>query len=171
MQDVVRHGTATRANAVGRSDIAGKTGTTNDNKDAWFVGFNPELVAAVYIGYDKPRSMGRAGYGGTIAVPVWVDYMRFALNGVAVKGMASPDGVVSRGGEYYLREQQTTNPELPLDNRSSRPVRSEEVDSSTRGGAEAGPAEQGGGDAAPAAPATPAAPANSGGGGSLDSLF
>ena len=52
MRDVVRYGTATRANALGRSDVAGKTGTTNDNKDAWFVGFNPDVVTAVYIGYD-----------------------------------------------------------------------------------------------------------------------
>ncbi|MDO5639278.1 MAG: penicillin-binding protein 1A [Neisseria sp.] len=176
MQDVARIGTASRTNALGRSDVAGKTGTTNDNKDAWFVGFNPELVAAVYIGYDKPRSMGRAGYGGTIAVPVWVDYMRFALNGVAVKGMASPDGVVSRSGEYYLREQQTTNPELPLDNRSSRPVRSDEMDASVGSGNSRGeqPTGQQGSDYVPVTPTTPAAPANSGGGGNdghLDSLF
>lgn len=122
MQDVVRFGTATRAKALGRSDVAGKTGTTNDNKDAWFVGFNPEVVTAVYIGFDKPRSMGRAGYGGTIALPVWVDYMRYALNGKVSKQLQAPDGMVNRGGEYYLKEQQTTNPNLSLDNRSSRPV-------------------------------------------------
>ncbi|WP_434803016.1 penicillin-binding protein 1A [Neisseria montereyensis] len=131
MQDVVRMGTATRARALGRSDIAGKTGTTNDNKDAWFVGFNPDIVTAVYIGYDKPRSMGRAGYGGTIALPVWVEYMRFALKGIPVKGMKAPEGMVSRNGHYFLKEQQTTNPDLPLDNRSSRPVRNEEQDTNT----------------------------------------
>ncbi|KAB0308195.1 peptidase, partial [Klebsiella pneumoniae] len=59
MQDVVRVGTARGAAALGRTDIAGKTGTTNDNKDAWFVGFNPDVVTAVYIGFDKPKSMGR----------------------------------------------------------------------------------------------------------------
>ncbi|WP_370686923.1 penicillin-binding protein 1A [Neisseria sp. Dent CA1/247] len=128
MQDVVRAGTATRARALGRSDIAGKTGTTNDNKDAWFVGFNPDIVTAVYIGYDKPRSMGRAGYGGTIALPVWVEYMRFALKGVPVKGMKAPEGLVTKGNDYFLKEQQTTNADLPLDNRSSRPVRNEERD-------------------------------------------
>lgn len=128
MQDVVRSGTATGARALGRSDIAGKTGTTNDNKDAWFVGFNPDIVTAVYIGYDKPRSMGRAGYGGTIALPVWVEYMRFALKGVPVKGVKAPEGMVTRGNDYFLKEQQTTNSDLPLDNRSSRPVRNEERD-------------------------------------------
>ncbi len=128
MQDVVRSGTATGARALGRSDIAGKTGTTNDNKDAWFVGFNPDVVTAVYIGYDKPRSMDNAGYGGRIALPVWVEYMRFALKGVPSTGMKAPEGLVTRGNDYFLKERQTTNPDLALDNRSSRPVRSEERD-------------------------------------------
>lgn len=128
MQDVVRKGTATGANAVGRSDIAGKTGTTNDNKDAWFVGFNPEVVTAVYIGFDKPLSMGRAGYGGTIALPVWVQYMRYSLKGTPVKGMPTPKEIVQRGGEYFLKEQQTTSSNLALDNRASRPINSNESD-------------------------------------------
>lgn len=122
MQDVIRRGTATRANALGRSDIAGKTGTTNDNKDAWFVGFNPQLVTAVYMGFDKPATMGRAGYGGTIALPVWINYMRYALKGMPSKGMEVPSGMVNRGGEYFLKEQQSTNPKLSLDNRASGPV-------------------------------------------------
>lgn len=122
MRDVVRAGTATRANALGRSDIAGKTGTTNDNKDAWFVGFNPNLVSAVYIGFDKPRSMGRAAFGGAIALPVWVDYMRHALKGKPNVTMPVPGGMVQSGGEYFLREFPTTNPNLPLDNRADGPV-------------------------------------------------
>lgn len=116
MQDVVRVGTARGAATLGRSDIAGKTGTTNDNKDAWFVGFNPDVVTAVYIGFDKPKSMGRAGYGGTIAVPVWVDYMRFALKGGQGKGMKVPEGVVSSNGEYYMKERMVTDPGLVVDN-------------------------------------------------------
>ena len=116
MQDVVRVGTARGAAALGRSDIAGKTGTTNDNKDAWFVGFNPDVVTAVYIGFDKPKSMGRAGYGGTIAVPVWVDYMRFALKGGQGKGMKVPEGVVSSNGEYYMKERMVTDPGVVVDN-------------------------------------------------------
>lgn len=121
MQDVVRVGTARGAAALGRSDIAGKTGTTNDNKDAWFVGFNPSVVTAVYIGFDKPRSMGRAGYGGTIAVPVWVEYMRFALKGTSVKPMKAPEGVVANDGEVYMRERMTTSSDLALDNSGVAP--------------------------------------------------
>lgn len=119
MQDVVNHGTAVGARALGRADIAGKTGTTNDSKDAWFVGYNPDLVSAVYIGFDRPRSMGRAAYGGTIALPVWLDYMRYALKDKPVVRVPVPTGVVQRDGEYFLKEYQTTNPDLPLDNSSA----------------------------------------------------
>ena len=121
MQDVVRRGTGARANALGRRDIAGKTGTTNENKDAWFAGFNPDLVGVVYIGFDKPRSMGRAGFGGTIALPVWVEYMRYALQGVPQKGMPMPAKIVRKGGEYFLQEQQSTSPRLAIDNRGATP--------------------------------------------------
>ena len=127
MQDVVRVGTARGAAALGRSDIAGKTGTTNDNKDAWFVGCNPDVVTAVYIGFDKPKSMGRAGYGGTIAVPVWVDYMRFALKGRQGKGMKVPEGVVSSNGEYYMKERMVTDPGLILDNSGIAPQPSRRI--------------------------------------------
>lgn len=120
MQDVVKYGTARGALALGRNDIAGKTGTTNDNKDAWFVGFNPDIVTAVYIGFDKPRSMGRAGYGGTIALPVWVEYMRYALKGKPATGMKVPAGMVLRNGEYFYKERQSTDPALRIDNSSSR---------------------------------------------------
>ena len=122
MQDVVKYGTARGALSLGRSDIAGKTGTTNDNKDAWFVGFNPDIVTAVFIGFDKPRSMGRAGYGGTIALPVWVEYMRHALKGKESNGMKVPTGLVLRGGEYFYKERQTTDPSIRIDNTSSRPA-------------------------------------------------
>ena len=124
MQDVVKVGTATGANAVGRSDIAGKTGTTNDSKDAWFVGFNPDVVTAVYVGYDQPRSLGKSAFGGAIAVPVWARYMKFALKGVPSKGMEVPTGIVKRGSEYFLKEQQVTNPKLSIDNRASGPINS-----------------------------------------------
>ncbi len=121
MQDVVRRGTGARANALGRRDIAGKTGTTNENKDAWFAGFNPDLVGVVYIGFDRPRSMGRAGFGGTIALPVWVEYMRYALKGVPQKEMPMPAKIVRNGGEYFLQEQQSTSARLAIDNRGAAP--------------------------------------------------
>lgn len=119
MQDVVSKGTAFGAHALGRSDIAGKTGTTNDSKDAWFVGYNPNLVSAVYIGFDKPRSMGRSAYGGTIALPVWLDYMRYALKGKPNVKVPVPAGIIQNNGEYFLKEFPTTNPNLPLDNRAA----------------------------------------------------
>lgn len=159
MKSVVQQGTATRARATGRSDIAGKTGTTNDNKDAWFVGFNPNLVTAVYIGFDKPRSMGRSAFGGTIALPVWVDYMRHALKGQPNVTMPVPPGMISQGGSYFLKEFPTTNPNLALDNRS---------DGSVDGGGNDGAMEDGGVPVPPRQSAPP--PANSGVG-DLDDLF
>ncbi|MGA0531396.1 penicillin-binding protein 1A [Hansschlegelia sp. KR7-227] len=78
MEGVVLRGTATGVKAVGRP-IAGKTGTTNDYKDAWFVGFSPDLVVGVYLGYDKPRSMGDGETGGAVAAPVFTDFMKVAL--------------------------------------------------------------------------------------------
>ncbi len=121
MQDVVKYGTARGASALGRSDVAGKTGTTNDNKDAWFVGFTPDVVTAVFIGFDKPRSMGRAGYGGTIALPVWVEYMRHALKGKGSSKMKVPPGLVNRGGEFFIKGHETTDPSLAIE-RPSRPA-------------------------------------------------
>lgn len=120
MRDVVQHGTATRANVLGRSDLAGKTGTTNDWKDAWFVGFSPKIVTAVYVGYDTPASMGRRGFGGTLALPIWIDYMRFALNNSAPSQFAVPAGIVQKDGEVYLREQQTTG-NIAIDNSTNDP--------------------------------------------------
>lgn len=172
MQDVVRVGTARGAAALGRSDIAGKTGTSNDNKDAWFVGFNPSVVTAVYIGFDKPRSMGRAGYGGTIAVPVWVEYMRFALKGTSVKPMKAPEGVVANDGEVYMRERMTTSSDLALDNsgvapRPAQPAR-REVPNENRRRAESNTAP-----AREELDETPVLPSNSGNNNKqqLDSLF
>ncbi|QMT32328.1 penicillin-binding protein 1A [Alysiella filiformis] len=110
LQDVIRSGTATRANALGRRDLAGKTGTTNDAKDVWFVGYNPKIVTAVYMGYDTPRSMGRV-FGGTLALPIWMDYMRFALKGMPDKGFPAPKGNV----------QQNIKPQITVDNSTDNP--------------------------------------------------
>ena len=112
--------------------------------------------------------MVRAGYGGTIALPVWVDDLRYALNGVASKGLSAPAGVVSRDGEYYLKEQQSTNPALPLDNRSSRPLNSNEQDGATAAQNPTGSADNTGAGDEPAAPAAPSGGSQKG---QLDSLF
>lgn len=81
LRDVVQRGTATRARALGRSDIGGKTGTTNEAKDAWFAGFHPTNATVVWMGFDQPAPMGRREFGGVAALPVWIDFMRPQLKG------------------------------------------------------------------------------------------
>ena len=95
MRDVVRAGTATKAMALGRSDLAGKTGTTNDSFDAWFAGYNASIVGIAWVGYDQPRSLGERETGGGVALPIWVNYMKTALKGVPEKPLNPPKGVVS----------------------------------------------------------------------------
>ncbi len=95
MSDVIRRGTGRRALALGREDIAGKTGTTNDAKDAWFNGFSPNLVASVWVGFDQERSLGESEEGGKTALPIWVDFMREALRGVPQKARPRPEGLVT----------------------------------------------------------------------------
>ncbi|MCX7669528.1 MAG: penicillin-binding transpeptidase domain-containing protein, partial [Anaerolineae bacterium] len=95
MRDVVRSGTATKALALGRSDLAGKTGTTNDSFDAWFAGYNHALVGVAWVGYDQPRSLGDRETGGGVALPIWISYMRVALRGVPELPLKPPPGVVS----------------------------------------------------------------------------
>jgi penicillin-binding protein 1A len=79
---------------LGRTDLAGKTGTTNDHRDTWFAGYNPDRVAVAWMGYDQPRPLGRGETGGQTALPIWMSYMSVALQGVPVKGYAVPEGVV-----------------------------------------------------------------------------
>lgn len=95
LQDVVRRGTATRARELNRTDLAGKTGTTNDQKDAWFSGFNPDIVATVWVGFDQPQSLGRSEYGSTAALPIWIDYMRVVLKDRPATSPRIPDGIVT----------------------------------------------------------------------------
>ncbi len=95
LRDVVQHGTATRARALNRTDIAGKTGTTNDQKDAWFNGFNHHLVATAWIGFDDVSPLGRGEVGGRAALPAWIDYMRVALNGIEEKVPDMPPGMIT----------------------------------------------------------------------------
>ncbi|MBC7756835.1 MAG: penicillin-binding protein 1A [Bdellovibrio sp.] len=94
MQDVVTKGTAIKAKSLGRQDLAGKTGTTNDQHDAWFAGFNPKQVAITWIGYDQPRSLGKDETGGKAALPIWIRYMSTALRGVPDVAYSVPDGVI-----------------------------------------------------------------------------
>jgi penicillin-binding protein 1A len=105
LQEVTRSGTAAKAQAaLKRPDIYGKTGTTNESLDAWFAGFHPSLVSVVWIGYDNPRKLGDRETGGGLALPVWIDYMTYALKGVPVTEPSPPEGLVNIGGEWYYEE-------------------------------------------------------------------
>ena len=95
MHDVVRRGTATRALALKRSDLAGKTGTTNDFVDAWFCGYQPALVGVAWIGFDQPKKLGNGETGGSAALPIWLGYMEKALKNVPESHMPTPEGLIS----------------------------------------------------------------------------
>ena len=91
MEGVVKRGTATVVMQVGKP-IAGKTGTTNEEKDAWFVGFSPDLVVGVFLGYDKPRPMGKGMTGGVLAAPIFTEFMKVALKDAPPKEFQVPPG-------------------------------------------------------------------------------
>jgi len=95
MLDVVRRGTGRGALKLGRSDLAGKTGTTNDQRDAWFSGFNSEVVATAWVGFDRAQPLGSRETGGHAALPMWVDYMRVALKDIPEKPLKLPEGMVT----------------------------------------------------------------------------
>ncbi len=127
MQDVVRYGTGARANALGRHDLAGKTGTTNDNVDAWFAGYQPTLVSVAWIGFDQPKKLGKHETGARAALPIWMGYMGEALKGAPEMGADPPEGVVTvkidpatgmqspeiGQPEYFYRENMPPPPDTP----------------------------------------------------------
>jgi penicillin-binding protein 1A len=94
MRDVVQRGTGTAAKVLGREDVAGKTGSTNDFRDAWFSGLGGNLVTTVWVGRDDFRSLGYREYGGKAALPIWIEYMRVALKDVPIAANDPPDGMV-----------------------------------------------------------------------------
>lgn len=95
LQDVVLRGTGRRALALGRKDLAGKTGTTNDQRDAWFNGYNPDLVATVWVGFDQLKPLGGRETASRAALPIWVDYMKVALSGKPERQLVRPDGLIT----------------------------------------------------------------------------
>jgi penicillin-binding protein 1A len=95
MQDVTRSGTAARAARLGRADLAGKTGTTNEFVDAWFAGYQPALVAVSWVGFDQPKTLGRNQTGGVVALPIWLGYMERVLGDIPEISRTMPDGVVT----------------------------------------------------------------------------
>ncbi len=104
LQEVVRTGTAARAGSLKRTDLGGKTGTTNDAIDTWFAGYQPTIAAVVWMGYDNPRKLGDTATGGVLSLPIWINFMETALKGVPNAEMAVPEGVVNLGGEWYYEE-------------------------------------------------------------------
>ncbi len=94
MRDVVQRGTGTAAKVLGRADLGGKTGSTNDHRDAWFSGFGGPYVTTVWVGRDDFRSLGYREYGGKAALPIWIDYMRVALKDVPLAENEPPAGMV-----------------------------------------------------------------------------
>ena len=138
MRDVVRYGTAARAMSLGRQDLAGKTGTTNDHIDAWFAGFMGRLVAVSWIGFDTPANLGPNETGGQAALPIWMAYAAKVLKGVPETELPTPSGVVavninpgtglrepsgaSRTSEYFYQESQPPiGEDSPFARDASRP--------------------------------------------------
>ncbi len=108
LKDVAKYGTGARAwRELKRSDVAGKTGTTNDAKDVWFDGYTPDLVAITWVGYDQPKSLGRQ-FGATLALPIWIDFMRSALLGVAERQLPMPDGIKVEPGATWKGDNEYT---------------------------------------------------------------
>jgi penicillin-binding protein 1A len=138
MRDVVRHGTAIRAMSLGRQDLAGKTGTTNDHIDAWFAGFQDKLVAVAWIGFDTPANLGNNETGGIAALPIWTGYAGRVLKGVPETELTMPAGVValnidpatglrepdghSHLVEYFYRESQPPVGDTTYAREGSRPA-------------------------------------------------
>src|SRR5438477_2078704 len=139
-QDVTRVGTAARAARLGRTDLAGKTGPTNEFVDAWFAGYQPSLVAIAWVGFDQPKTLGKNQTGGVVALPIWVSYMEKALKDVPEMPREMPPGIVvvptgpypSAGGEsrlvpeFFYREAvpppEVLHPAPPMGEQPPQPV-------------------------------------------------
>ncbi len=146
MRDVIRLGTGRRARALGRDDIAGKTGTTNEQKDTWFAGFNHKLATTAWVGLDQPAPLGRREFGASTALPIWLDYMKVALEGKPSAFMPRPNGIVNirinpetgqraRPGEdgvFEVFREEDAPPPLAAEGDNDRSGGSEEDDLSRR---------------------------------------
>lgn len=104
MKDVVRFGTATKAMSLKRTDLAGKTGTTNDSVDAWFAGYQSKLVGIAWMGFDQPKNLGNRETGGGLALPIWIGYMQKALKDIPIEERPIPNGIISVNGDFYYAE-------------------------------------------------------------------
>ncbi|EDT41173.1 penicillin-binding protein transpeptidase [Burkholderia ambifaria MEX-5] len=104
LQSVAQHGTAAATNVLRRTDVAGKTGTTNGYRDGWFAGYQHELVAVAWMGFDTPRTLGTGEWGARTALPIWLDYMRGALEGVPIHRDTPPNDVTLVDGELFASD-------------------------------------------------------------------
>lgn len=104
LKDVVTSGTAVKAMVLKRTDLAGKTGTTNDSFDAWFAGYHPDIVGIAWIGFDQPKNLGNRETGGGLALPIWINYMQKALKNVPMAERTVPEGIITANGEYFYAE-------------------------------------------------------------------
>jgi penicillin-binding protein 1A len=123
MRDVVKSGTATDARVLGRSDIAGKTGTTNDQRDAWFNGFTPKHVASAWVGFDSYKPLGHYETGGVAALPMWIDYMRTALKKEPVASFEPPSDVYQKkinGVNEYIQKGVTLKVQTAMPSASKK---------------------------------------------------
>lgn len=111
LQDVIKRGTGRRAMAMGRDDLSGKTGTTNESKDSWFSGYNADYITTVWAGFDQPESLGRNEYGGTVALPIWMSYMAAALKDKPSHPLPEPEGLLTLRVDPYSGRAAT--PETP----------------------------------------------------------
>ena len=134
MRDVIRLGTGRRALALGREDIAGKTGTTNEQRDTWFSGFNHDIATTAWVGLDQPAPLGRNEFGASTALPVWLDYMEVALADQPPSLMPRPNGIVNiridpetgkrarpgqEGAVFEIFREEDAPPELAIDDDST----------------------------------------------------
>lgn len=117
LRDVIQHGTGRAALRIGRSDIGGKTGTTNDAKDAWFAGFNGKLVTVTWVGFDQPTTLGRREYGGVAALPIWTDFM-----GKALKGQPEAWVRLDRNAKVPVNRNKVVQGEEPQNHPASPPL-------------------------------------------------
>lgn len=139
MQDVIKRGTGRRALQLRRNDLAGKTGTTNDQRDAWFSGYNNDVVTTVWVGFDNPRPLGNSETGAGAALPMWIDYMREALRDKPEHTMAQPEGMVSvridaQTGQYTSSDNPNAIFELFRSENAPQPGTATQTPSDGQGG-------------------------------------
>ena len=109
LKDVVRYGTAAHAMVLKRTDLAGKTGTTNDSIDAWFAGYQAKLVGIAWMGFDQPRNLGNRETGGGLSLPIWIGFMQSALKNVPMEERPIPNGIIQAQGDYFYAENPPTS--------------------------------------------------------------